>query len=246
VNLTEKTKAIQKYLNIKEDGLLGPHTRDCMYRGFADVKYPYHGKFYGQDVFLADPDKVEPFDPKLKPLKAFKNTISGSFSWVIDGVWKPISVLIQNGKVVNATACHATDINMPESVLWYDGKNHGIARIKHVNELSNLKDIKWAIGGLGLKKDNQRSYYNNKAEGFTGPFGDVLRVTSHMIIGFDKSSFIAVCVKSMGINGIRNIVDYMGLTDAVLLDGGSLTAYNFGPYRYNTSTRQRYAIQLGG
>ena len=135
---------------------------------------------------------------------------------------------------------------MPESVLWYDGKNHGIDRIKHVNELKNLKEIKWAIGGLGLKKLNERNYYDNKAEGFTGPFSDVLRVTSHMIIGFDKSSFIAICVKSMGINEIRNLVDDMGLTDAIMLDGGSLTGYNFGNYKFNTSTPQRYAIQLGG
>ncbi len=115
-----------------------------------------------------------------------------------------------------------------------------------INELPNLKEIKWAIGGLGLKKDNTRKYYNNKAEGFTGPFGDVLRKTSHMIIGFDASSFIAICVKSMGITAIRNLVDNMGMTDAIMLDGGHLTAYNFGPYKFNTYTKQRYLIQLGG
>jgi len=246
VNLTEKTKAIQKELNIKQDGLLGPHTRDCMYRRFAKPNYPYHEKFYGQDVFLADPNKLEPFDPRLKRARDYKNCLSGSFSWIVNNRWQPISVLIQNGRVVCPTACHATDINMPESVLWFDGEKHGIDRIKHVNELKNLDSIKWAIGGLGLKKNNQRSYYDNKAEGFTGPFSDVLRKTSHMIIGFDASSFIAICVKSMGIAAIRNLVDNMGMTDAIMLDGGHLTAYNFGNHKYNTSTKQRYMIQLGG
>lgn len=246
MTLTEKTKVIQKQLNIKQDGFLGPHTRDCMYREFAKPNYPYHEKFYGQDVFLADPNKVEPFDPKLKPVRNFKNCISGSFSWVVNDRWQPISVLIQNGKVICPTACHATDINMPESVLWFDGVKHGMDRIKHVNELSNLNSIKWAMGGLGLKKDNQRKYYNNKVEGFTGPFGDVLRKTSHVIVGFDKNSFIAIVVKNMGINAIRNLVDNMGMTDAIMLDGGHLTAFNFGDYKFNTYTKQRYAIQLGG
>jgi hypothetical protein len=242
-----KVKEIQKELNIQQDGFLGPHTIDCMYRSFANPNLPYHGKFYGQDVFYADPNKVEPFDPGLKPASFYKNVISGSFSWQVNGRWQPISVLIQNGNVVCPTACHATDINMPESVLWYqhDGK-FGIDRIKHVNELSNLSKIKWAVGGLGIKKGNDRNYYNNVAEGFTGPFADVLRVTSHMIIGFHGGTFAALMVKSKGINDIRKLIDNLGWEYAVMLDGGSLTACNFGDIRYKTYVRQRYMIQLGG
>lgn len=251
MNKSEKTKAIQKMLNIKQDGLLGPHTVDCMYRSFADADYPYHARFYGLDCFMANPDVILPFDPKLKPTRNFSNTISGSFSWIVNGTWQPISVLISNGKIVCATACHATDHNMPESVLWYqyDG-THGIDRVKHVNELPNLRKIKWAIGGLGLKKNNDRGYYDNVAEGFSRTakydFSDVLRKTSHIVIGFDKSSFVAILFRSNGIQSVRTYVDYMGLTDAIMLDGGHLTAANVGGFKYNVNTKQRYLIQLRG
>lgn len=246
MNKADKTGVIQRGLNILQDKKLGPHTVDCMYRQFGDgVEYPYHERFYGLDVFLADPDKVNPFDARLSRTRDYKNTISGSFSWIVNDRWQPISVLISNYKVVCATACHATDINKPESVLWYDRfGNHGIDRIKHVNELKNLHDIKWAIGGLGLKKNNDRDYYDNVAEGFNGPFADVLRKTSHIVIGFDKSSFVAILFKSNGITSIRKYVDYMGLTDAVMLDGGHLTAANIDGFQYNINTKQRYLIQL--
>ena len=45
-DLLFKVKAIQEGINAYPDGIIGPQTIDCLYRRFADVKYPYEEKFF--------------------------------------------------------------------------------------------------------------------------------------------------------------------------------------------------------
>ncbi len=253
-----KVKQIQKPYGIAQDGALGPLTIDCMYRGNAKVKYPYKAKLYGQDVFITKPNMVEPFNPKMKSLSNFKNSVTGSFSWTVNGTWQPISVLIGEGKVVCPTACHATDHNLPESVLWYqyDG-TYGINRVKNVNELPNLSKIKWAIGGLGLRKDNQSNYYDARAEGFYRKvvngrvifdFSDVHRKTNHFIFGIDHlGDFITIFARNKTSKQCRQLAYNFGLTHAIIGEGGTnVPSINFDGIKLNLKTPQRYAIQLGG
>lgn len=203
---------------------------------------PYAVKLFKQWTFFADPAKVNPFNPKGKPVAAYKNVVSGSFSYKKN----PISILVSNGKTIRPYACHywlkEDGKNVPESVLWYnkDG-TYGISQVAFDWELPDRENILWAIGGAGLKEGDA-----NK-ERFTGTYSDVWRKTSHIVVGFDGFGlFTAVAVSYMNGRDIKKLVNKLGLTHAILLDGGHVTAWNVDGVKYNTKQAQYYGIYLGG
>ena len=239
----DKIKAVQSEVGAYPDGFAGPQTYDCIYRQFAKPKLPYAVKLFNQWTFFADPKEVNPFAPKGKSVRQFKNCISGSFSHKMN----PISILISKGEVIRGLSCHQWEVRdgesyFPESVLWYNSNGeYGITQTNDVNKLPDRKNIVWAIGGAGLNKGDAFKEY------FSGKFRDIWRTTSHIVIGFDNSGyFTAIEVQRMNGTQIKSLIKKVGLTHAILLDGGHVTASNVDGHKYNSYQGQYYAIQLGG
>ena len=118
LTMTDKIKIVQGNLETRPDGDPGPHTWDVFYRAMQQrekVITPYAFRAFREWLIVAKPENSFPFDPNNKPLKMFKNSISGSFSW--DGA--PISIMIAHGKVIRWHSCHHWAGELPESVLCY-------------------------------------------------------------------------------------------------------------------------------
>lgn len=234
LTMKEMIKEVQKSLHTRPDGDPGRHTWSCFYLAMCKAKLPYSIRAFSNWLHVADPEKVKPFNPKGKSLRNFKNVISGSFSWK----GQPISIMVSEGVVIRANSCHYWK-KEPESVLWYtfDGK-HGISQIINAEQLP--MNVKWAIGGAGLKPGD--AYI----EGFVDAYSDVWRKTSHIIVGFDHyGNFNAVEVGYLNKAGMLSLINKLGLIDCVMLDGGSVTAANIDGHTRNINMPQYYAIELG-
>ena len=169
------------------------------------------------------------------PLRNYANAISGSFSYS----GKPCSILVAWGKTVCGTACHAHK-GKPESVLYRlsDGA-FGLRRCQYATELP-AKTL-WAIGGVGLL-DN----WYPSVEGFTGSYADVLRKTAHTFIGVKDGLCVLGYVHNMTGEEVNQHVKALGLTKAIMLDGGHVAAINCIPPdapKINVNQKQFYIIQ---
>ena len=203
------------------------------------VSYPCTVLLDGMPAILAR--NIVPFNPN-GPLAGWNNTISGGFS----ASKEPCSILIQDGRVKCKYACHYW-YGRPESVLYRltDG-TVGIARVGTTDELP--KDVRWAVGGLGLL-DN----YDPSAEGFckltkdgrTENFSDVLRDTDHTVLGYKEGLFHLIYCKSMTATQVNAYAKKIGLELAVMLDGGHVAAINGSDdfAKINLKQKQYYAIQ---
>lgn len=238
---SEKIIEIQKGIGAYPDGKMGEQTYDLLYRKFATPELPYRVKLFGQWTFFADPAKVNPFLPRGGRVRDYNDSISGSFSY--NG--NPISILVSNGYAFREYSCHCWEkkdgkTHFPESVLWYNKNGtYGLSQVTSHNHLPDRANIVWAIGGAGLKEGDAEKEY------FTGIFSDVWRRTSHMVIGFDPDGyFTAIECQNMNGTEIKELVNKLNLTHAVMLDGGHVTASNVDGYRYNSYQSQYYAIQL--
>lgn len=250
ISIKEKWKAIQRGVGAYPDASPGPQTIDCLYRKFATPVLPYAIKLFRQWTFFADPAKVKPFDPGGLAAKHYKNFVSGSFSWK----GEPISILISNGETICSHSCHywikdREGNSLPESVLWYnkDG-TYGISQVAFDWELPDRKNILWAIGGAGLEhyRYTAGQGWGIPEEGFIGPYADVFRKTTHIMIGFDPSGyFTAVSVSNMNGAQIKALAKKLGLIFYILLDGGHVTAHNVDGIKKNIYQAQYYGIQLG-
>ncbi len=235
-----KIKAIQRAIKVVADGSFGSYTLDIMYRYFVKPTKPYLLNAYGSYIIIGRPDSVNIISGEMKGTKHYKNSISGTFS--TGG--EPISITINEGKVVRPWSCHILE-KRPESVLYFDGEKVGIQRQQYAIALP--KNTKWAIGGLGLVKDGDYNYFNNKVEGFCGRFSDVLRRTAHTAIYEDKWGYVGLMfVKNKNTHQILRILKNLGVKNAIQLDGGHLGSINADGYRYNTSQKQLSVIQMKG
>ncbi len=123
-----------------------------------------------------------------------KNTIieepyctNGTFFWNanLNGTEKySTSILYANGNVYQEAANH---LPKPQSVfIIYNDNSVEMKRIKNLSEL-DLKKVKIAIGGVGLRNTLDSSFkYDPDAEGFSGAYADVLRMTNKTVIGYNK------------------------------------------------------------
>ena len=114
-----------------------------------------------------------------------KNCVNGTFFWHDDkGVTYPTSILFANGTTYQGVANH---LPYPQSVFIVDKDNNvAMRRIKFLSEL-DLDNIRLVIGGIGLVNKLDGSFkYNPAAEGFSGPYADVLRKTNKTVIGYKK------------------------------------------------------------
>lgn len=236
--------AVQKVLSTRVDYDPGRHTWSCFYLATCEnIKFPYSIKAFRNQLMITDPKLVIPFNSKGKSLKMLKNCISGSFSYRK----QPISILISKGITICNHSCHywITDRegnSLPESVLWYNKNGtYGISQVAYDWQLPDRSNIIWAIGGAGMKLGD------NLEEGFVGPYSDVFRRTSHMLIGFDQYDYFnAVEVSYMNKAQMIAHMEKLGIKIYILLDGGHVTASNVDGHKRNTKTPQYYSISLEG
>ncbi len=239
----EKIKSIQRALRVVPDGSFGSYTLDIIYRYFVKPVKCYLLKAYGINVIIGRPENVKIVSGEGKGTKYYNNSISGTFStYEKSGRGVPISITIVDNQIIREYSCHVDD-KKPESVIYFDGSKVGIEREQYAKSvIAKHKEIKWAIGGLGLVKDGDYKYYDNVKEGFAEEFEDVIRNTSHTVIYEDKWGYIGLAYfrKHRTRNVIR-ILKNLGVVNAVQLDGGHLSSINTKEYKQNINQRQ-YSI----
>ena len=188
-------------------------------------------------------DDILLFDPG-SGLANWANTISGSFTY--PSGQKPCSILINKGVDLFSSACHSW-LGFPETVLYrYKDGKYGIGKYKNTSEIPNRPNVLWAVGGMGLLDK-----YNPAEEGFSKfvkdgksyNYTDVLRLTSHTLIGVKNNKIYLCYVPSMSGIGVNNYAKQCGFEKAVMLDGGHISAMNSTDFKVNLNTVQGYAIQ---
>jgi N-acetylmuramoyl-L-alanine amidase len=188
-------------------------------------------------------DDILLFDPN-SGLKNWANTISGSFTY--PSGQKPCSIMINKGVDIYSYSCHGW-LGFPETVLYrYKDGEFGIGKFKSTSEIPNRKEVLWAIGGMGLLDK-----YNPSEEGFsrfvkngkTYDYSDVLRLTSHTLIGIKDNECYLVYITSMTGSQGNEYAKECGFEKALWLDGGHISAINSTDTKINIDTTQGYAIQ---
>jgi hypothetical protein len=238
-NETKMIKGIQAAVGALQDGLIGEQTMSdiaCLLK--ADC-FPLTLKIYGAPVIIAK--TITPIHAPNKPLRAFPNSISGSF-YVRQAVGGnvPVSICISGGVPYRLYSCHANE-GLPESVLYRQvNGTMGIKRARFIGELPD--NIMWAVGGMGLL-----DMYDPKAEGFTGVYADVLRRTNHSMLGIKNGYVYMVYCPNMTGQEVNAFAKKLGLEKAIMLDGGHIAAINGaeGFAKINTAVSQAYVIQAG-
>ena len=219
-------RAIQRAVGALDNGWIGNQTLSDIAAKLGADCWPLNVELYGQPCILArDIDPVNMSGPLPK------NAISGSFSWQ----GQPCSILVRGGRVVRGMSCHYPT---PESVLYktQDGRVH----IARATSAAMLGDVVWAVGGLGLL-----DRYDPAAEGFTGVYSDVLRKTTHTVLGCKGGLLYGVYCRSMTAQQVNVFCrDKLKLTRAVMLDGGHVAAINGACSKINTQARQFYAVRF--
>lgn len=177
-------------------------------------------------------------------LNKWANTISGSFTY--PSGQKPCSIMINKGVDVFSSSCHAW-LGFPETVLYrYTDGSFGIGKFKSTSEIPNRSKVLWAVGGMGLLDK-----YNPSEEGFsrftkngkTYNYSDVLRLTSHTMIGVKDGKCYLVYIPSMTGKQVNDYAFKCGFEKAVMLDGGHISAMNSKDFKANLNTIQGYVIQ---
>ena len=227
--------AAQKKLNIDPNGIIGMNTLSSLFfRLGVELPEPVTLQLYGYPTIIGN--DLLAFSPKTN-IKGYKNSISGSFTY--PRATTPCSILINSGNVLCGSACHSHN-DKPESVIYRTWV--GQFGIKRVKSSSELPEVCWAVGGMGLL-DN----YDPEAEGFTGSYSDVLRKANHTVLGIRNGKVYGVYFKNLTAQSINDLCKRKFRFDyAVLLDGGALAAINGTEYfaKINTGTKQGYALQF--
>lgn len=229
---TNMIKAIQKAVGAAQDGIIGTGTMTDLAAKVGAQCWPLTIKLYDMPVIICN--DITAFNPG-KGCGSFANSLSGSFSYQK----KPCSILVNKGQPVYSASCHA-HINKPESVLYrLSSGKFGIKRCLSTSALPS--GVKWAVGGMGLL-----DLYDPAAEGFTGAYGDVVRLTNHTVLGVKNGLCYLLYCKSMTGAQVNTFVkNKLKLEMAIMLDGGHVAAINGEESfaRINTGQVQYYLIQ---
>lgn len=225
---------LQKSVNAYANGIIGTDTLVSLATKVGAECFPLTVSMYSQPTIVAK--DLLAWSPK-ESLKPYKNSMLGSFTY--PRATTPCSILVSSGVIVCANSCHA-HIGKPESVIYR--KSNGTFGIKRVMSVTELGEVKWAIGGMGLCGN-----YDPTAEGFTGAYADVLRKTNHNVLGVKNGMVYGIYFKNMD----AKTIDLYCRTKyqfemAILLDGGGLAAIN-GEEAFaqiNVNAKQGYAIQF--
>ena len=235
-NESKMIKAIQRAVGALDNGVIGCQTLSDLAIKFKCDCFPLTLMIYGcptiiaNDIIACDPDSS---------VKPYENSISGSFTYPSSG--KPCSILINKGRDIFSSACHAF-LGKPEGVIArYNDGSYWFGRCKTTSEIPNRKDVRWAIGGLMLGKE-----YNPTIEGFSGAYSDVLRKTNHTVLGVKNGMCYLIYVPNTTATSINIMAkDKFKFDCAIMLDGGHIAAIN-GTETFaeiNMNQYQGYVIQ---
>jgi N-acetylmuramoyl-L-alanine amidase len=193
--------------------------------------------------YCIEADDILIFDPN-SGLSNWANTISGSFTYPSGD--KPCSIMINKGKDTFSYACHSW-LGFPETVLYrYKDGKFAIGKYKSTGEIPNRSEVLWAVGGMGLLDK-----YNPAEEGFskftkdgkTYNYSDVVRTTSHTMIGIKDNKIHLIYINKMSGKQVNYYAKKCGFEMAIMLDGGHISAMNSVDYKVNLNTKQGYGIQ---
>lgn len=232
---------LQHAIGALENGWIGNQTLTEMAIKLCPEIFPLTLEIYGMPIIIGKDIIV--FDPN-NSLSAYKNSLSGSFSYPT-GV-TPCSIMVNNGKAICGSASHAW-LGFKESVIFEKSDGTiGICRAMYDTEIPDRQNVKWAVGGAGLLNN-----YNPKLEGFsrftvngkTYDYSDVWRKTNHTILGIKDGYKYGVYIKNMNGAEMNEFCKKMKFEYAIKLDGGHIAAINSADFRINTAQSQGYAIQ---
>lgn len=251
---------MQAGIQVEKDFFFGPHSLFTAARVLGKVPLPASGYFYNAYFIFDKPEHVLPFNPKGKGIGKYKNSACAGFTNTAANPTRPGSILVNSKEVLGANACHGW-FGYNESVFYAtkDGRI-GIKRVKNVYELCNHlriqpKDFIFAIGGCGLINHGDPNWYNPNLEGFKrvkidGVWrnyrGPILR-NDHMVYGIDQWGYAFIALfKDKTPEEIIKILKNMGVTYAVLGDGGGWAAIHGDGVKINPYKPQWNCVQMTG
>jgi len=201
------------------------------------IKIGYEHAIVSDDLLVFDPNG---------PLKNYKDAMSASFTWPSGKI--PGSILVNKGKAVCGSACHAW-LGYPESVIYrYKDGTFGYGRYKYDTEIPDRANVLWAVGGVGLIGNYKPSvegfakfYKNGKYYNYT----DVLRKTAHTVIAMKAGKCYQIYIHSMSAYQINLWVKAQGFELAIIGDGGHIPAINgsTAECKHNLYIEQGFATQ---
>lgn len=216
-NEDKMIKGIQRAVGAVANGVIGCQTLSEIAKKMCPDVFPLTLKIFGypmiiaRDIIVCDPNSsVKPYD----------NSISGSFTYPSSD--KPCSILINGGKDIFSSSCHAF-LGKPETVIYrYKNGTFGIKKCLTTADIPKRSEVVWAVGGMGLG-----SQYNPVEEGFSGKFADVLRKTNHTVLGIKDNYCYLIYFPNMTAAQIYSACwSKLNLGYAILLDGGHIAAIN--------------------
>lgn len=178
---------------------------------------------------------VKIVDKPIWFITAWTNWVNGTFYWYDkSGKTFPTSILIIDGEIIRNEANHLWDYGCPQSVMVvYKDDSVSMQTVKYAHELDGLKDIRLAIGGVGLINTLDPTFtYNPAKEGFKGKFADVLAKRNKTVLAYNKEEdMIYLMVRPSIFHKGRWFWEYdllklcrdCGYTFAISLDGGGST-----------------------
>jgi len=235
-NEDKMIKGIQLATGALANGIIGCQTLSEIAKKLCPEVFPLTLQLYGYPMIIAK--DIIACDPN-SAVKNYENSISGSFTYPSSD--KPCSILINGGKDIFSSACHAF-LGKPETVIYRkkDG-SVGAKKCLSTSDLPDRANIVWAVGGMGLGK-----LYNPVEEGFSGECSDVVRKTNHTVLGIKDGFCYLVYFPNMSASQIYTAcLGKLKFDYAILLDGGHIAAIN-GSERFaeiNMNQYQGYIIQ---
>lgn len=209
-----------------------------LYRALADeaveeqpqVWKANHFTMGDYEIIETAADNIRVERTSLKPLSV--DGINGTF-YNLKGS-EIYGLAMQDGKEIETNSYVTNYQGLKRGTIYFDGEELHHAMV--YNAKSEIKSpIKWAISGISLYPN-----YDPKAEGFIGPYADVLRATKHTAIGFRRERvYLISSDKSLTLDNFRkgllnSPISFDGLIN---LDGGGSTQMNFGGKKLISSVR---------
>lgn len=170
-------------------------------------------KYKTLNYIIIDPNKIQMVVANKKYQKVSSRTaINGTYFWK----GQPNGIMVYKSKDIGSASSHAWR-GYGQSVIYFDGKNFGVKRVRYASELGN---VKWAIGGCGMITPYG---YSPTSEGFNGKYVDILRTCNKTVIGAKDGKVYLITVPNMSHGTLLTRLREMGLELAISVDGGGST-----------------------
>lgn len=208
---TSKIKAIQESMNILDDGLMGEHTLDRIYREYAKPEECYDDHFYNAYVITGHPSTLQAgvLNGSALPI----NSISGTFNY--NG--NPSAGLGYNGEKFHTGSAHAW-ADKPDTFIFV---KDGIVQAKRAVYFNESCDF--FVSGMGLHNWNPglEGYGKFTHKGKPYDYRDVHRKTWHNAIGVYHDGYVVLAFFYGTSEQLRVLmIELLKCKFAAMLDGG--------------------------